>query len=88
MGALSPGPRTAGRRVCAVRVFSHEGKSRRRGNSLPPSIKIIQGYPRGCAPWEDNAAMIGCQGYYEYLAGNTAGWDLNARASLDISKDR
>ena len=36
----------------------------------------------------DNAAMIGCQGYYEYLAGNTAGWDLNARASLDISKDR
>ena len=34
----------------------------------------------------DNAAMIGCQGYYEYLAGHTAGWDLNARASLDISK--
>ena len=36
----------------------------------------------------DNAAMIGCQGYYEYLAGSTAGWALNARASLDISKDR
>ena len=34
----------------------------------------------------DNAAMIGCQGYYEYLAGHIAGWDLNARASLDISK--
>ena len=34
----------------------------------------------------DNAAMIGCQGYYEYLAGHTAGWELNARASLDISK--
>ncbi len=34
----------------------------------------------------DNAAMIGCQGYYEYLAGHTAGWDLNAKASLDISK--
>ena len=34
----------------------------------------------------DNAAMIGCQGYYEYLAGHTAGWDLNARASLDIAK--
>ena len=33
-----------------------------------------------------NAAMIGCQGYYEYLAGNTAGWELNAKASLDISK--
>ncbi len=34
----------------------------------------------------DNAAMIGCQGYYEYLAGHTAGWELNAKASLDIAK--
>ena len=34
----------------------------------------------------DNAAMIGCQGYYEYQAGRTAGWGLNAKASLDISK--
>ncbi len=34
----------------------------------------------------DNAAMIGSQGYYEYLAGHTAGWELNARASLDIGK--
>ncbi len=33
----------------------------------------------------DNAAMIGCQGYYEYQAGHTAGWDLNGKASLDIS---
>jgi N6-L-threonylcarbamoyladenine synthase len=30
--------------------------------------------------------MIGSQGYYEYLAGHTAGWELNARASLDIGK--
>ena len=35
----------------------------------------------------DNAAMIGSQGYYEYLAGHTAGWELNARASLDISRN-
>ena len=34
----------------------------------------------------DNAAMIGCQGYYEYLAGNTAGMDLNAYATRDISR--
>jgi N6-L-threonylcarbamoyladenine synthase len=34
----------------------------------------------------DNAAMIGCQGYYEYLAGHTAPWDLNAKAVLDIAK--
>ena len=33
----------------------------------------------------DNAAMIGCQGYYEYLAGNTAGQDLNACATRNIS---
>ena len=30
----------------------------------------------------DNAAMVGAQGYYEYLAGNIAGLDLNAKASM------
>ncbi len=33
----------------------------------------------------DNAAMIGCQGYYEYLAGKRAGMDLNAYATRDIA---
>ena len=33
----------------------------------------------------DNAAMIGCQGYYEYQAGHLAGRDLNAYATRDIS---
>lgn len=33
----------------------------------------------------DNAAMIGAQAYYEYLAGNTAGTDLNAYATMDIN---
>ena len=33
----------------------------------------------------DNAAMIGAQGYYEYLAGHTAGMDLNAYATRDIN---
>ena len=33
-----PGPRAAGRRVCAVRVFWPQAKPRRRRNSLPPSI--------------------------------------------------
>ena len=32
----------------------------------------------------DNAAMIGAQGYYEYLAGNTAGTDLNAYANMRL----
>lgn len=32
----------------------------------------------------DNAAMIGAQGYYEYLAGNTGGMELNAYATKSI----
>ena len=32
----------------------------------------------------DNAAMIGCQGYFEYLSGNTAGSDLNAYANMEL----
>ena len=47
----------------------------------------------GCRLWlpelklcGDNAAMIGCQGYYEYLAGNTAGMELNAYATREISR--
>ncbi len=35
----------------------------------------------------DNGAMIGAQGYYEYLAGYTAGSDLNAYASMDVSQN-
>ena len=34
----------------------------------------------------DNAAMIGCQGYYELLAGHTAGQELNAYATRDLSR--
>lgn len=32
----------------------------------------------------DNAAMVGAQGYYEFLSGNTAGSNLNACATLSI----
>ena len=32
----------------------------------------------------DNGAMIGCQGYYEYLAGTRAGPDLNAYANMEV----
>ena len=32
----------------------------------------------------DNAAMVGCQGYYEFLAGRRAGADLNAYATMDL----
>ena len=33
----------------------------------------------------DNAAMIGCQGYYEWKAGRTAGLELNAYATRDMA---
>ncbi|MBR6567645.1 MAG: tRNA (adenosine(37)-N6)-threonylcarbamoyltransferase complex transferase subunit TsaD [Clostridia bacterium] len=32
----------------------------------------------------DNAAMVGAQGYYEYLSGNLAGPELNAYAGMEI----
>ena len=34
----------------------------------------------------DNGAMVGAQAYYEYLAGNIAGSDLNAYASMDLDR--
>ncbi len=46
------------------------------------SIRLFLPQLRYCG---DNAAMIGCQGYYEYQAGHTAGLDLNAYATRDIS---
>ena len=36
----------------------------------------------------DNGAMVGAQGYYEYLAGHIAGSDLNAIATLPINEDK
>ena len=34
----------------------------------------------------DNAAMIGCQAYYEYKAGHIAGSDLNAVATMRLDR--
>ena len=34
----------------------------------------------------DNAAMIGAQAYYEYLAGHAANSGLNAVATLSVEK--
>ena len=35
----------------------------------------------------DNGAMVAAQGYYELLAGHTAGMELNAVASLPITEN-
>ena len=34
----------------------------------------------------DNAAMVGAQGYYEFISGRTAGADLNAFATMSIEE--
>ena len=44
-------------------------------------VKFYAAAPQYCT---DNAAMIAAQGYYEYMAGRRAGWNLNACASADI----
>ena len=36
----------------------------------------------------DNAAMIGCQGYYEFMAGNIAKTNLNAYATMPLDEVR
>lgn len=35
----------------------------------------------------DNAAMVGAQGYYEFVAGSRAGCDLNAAATMPIEAE-
>ncbi len=35
----------------------------------------------------DNAAMIGCAGYYEFLKGNLSTWDLNAVPALKLGEN-
>ncbi len=57
--------------------FSYQ--ARRRGITLyTPPVSL-------CG---DNAAMIGAQGYYEYLAGNLADQTLNAYATKSIEGER
>ena len=53
--------------------------------SAVPSIEKRRGPRKAELSGEDNAAMIGCQGYYEWKAGRRAGLELNAYATRDIS---
>lgn len=59
--------------------------SRIRKDILDAAEKLgVQVYLPPLSLCGDNAAMIGAQGYYEYLAGNTAGMELNAYATKSI----
>jgi N6-L-threonylcarbamoyladenine synthase len=59
--------------------------SRIRGDLLQAAEKLgVQVYLPPLKLCGDNAAMIGSQAYYEFLAGNTAGMELNAYATKSI----
>ena len=59
--------------------------SRIRGDILKAAEELgAQVYLPPLSLCGDNAAMIGAQAYYEYLAGNLAGMDLNAYATKSI----
>ncbi|MCR5625044.1 MAG: tRNA (adenosine(37)-N6)-threonylcarbamoyltransferase complex transferase subunit TsaD [Lachnospiraceae bacterium] len=56
-------------------TFMEEGKKR--------GIEIVYPSPIFCT---DNAAMIACQGYHEFVRGRRAGLDLNAVPALKIGE--
>ena len=59
--------------------------SRIRGDILKAAEKLgVQVYMPPLSLCGDNAAMIGSQAYYEYLAGNVADMSLNAYATKSI----
>ena len=60
-----------------IRKDFHDASEREKIDLFIPPLKL-------CG---DNGAMVGAQGYYEYLAGTRAGSDLNAYASMDVSKN-
>ena len=47
------------------------------------NIKFYSPSPILCT---DNAAMIGCAAYYEYMAGTRHGYDLNAVPNLKLGE--
>ena len=60
-----------------IRKDFHDAAERENIDLFIPPLKL-------CG---DNGAMVGAQGYYEYLAGTRAASDLNAYASMDVSQN-
>ena len=60
-----------------IRKDFHDAAERENIDLFIPPLKL-------CG---DNGAMVGSQGYYEYLAGTRAASDLNAYASMDVSQN-
>lgn len=69
--------------ICLAGGVSANSELRRRMKEECDKEGITLFYPelKYCG---DNAAMVGVQGYFEFLSGNTAGANLNAAATLPI----
>ena len=84
-GVVAGAPSQMGRRGSAVQVFSLS-ENLGGGTALPSrALKKRRGPQKAELSGEDNAAMIGCQGFYEFQAGHTAGLELNAYVTRDIA---
>ena len=82
---MSPGPhRRWGGAEAPYERFA-AGKTSAQAEFISASIKRTGGPQKAELSGEDNAAMIGCQGHYEWKAGRTAGLELNAYATRDIA---
>ena len=76
--------RQSGRRtLVAAGGVAANGEIRRALAAAAQSLEV-QLYLPPLSLCGDNAAMIGAQGYYEYLAGHLAGMELNAYASFEV----
>jgi len=84
------------RAVDAVKEFSHGKRKLAVAGGVAANSYLREALEKACRdnkielympPMKlcgDNAAMIVCQSYYEYLAGNTASGDLNGYATMGV----
>lgn len=80
---LSAAADTGARTICLAGGVAANGRLRQLVNDGAQKLgaKIYLPELKYCG---DNGAMIAAQGYYEYLDGNVAGWDLNGLPTLPI----
>ena len=82
--SVSAAKNTTGKLVLAGGVSANKDLRRMMEESCKQEgIELFLPRPDLCG---DNGAMVASQGYYELLAGNIAGSDLNAVASLPITE--
>lgn len=80
---LSAAADTGARTICLAGGVAANGRLRQLVNDGAQKLgaKVYLPELKYCG---DNGAMIAAQGYYEYLDGNLAGWDLNGLPTLPI----